>query len=140
MAKKSRSSKKVFRSVERGSFHDSSPWLLHNFRPLDLVLRRSVDDGFYPERRILALEKLYKADAVARRVARISGGRPLAAPFRFGRYSVAAVVRRNPLVKGLVCARRRMRREVLFSRLVAGRHGAGHGKPRRETAASNVRC
>lgn len=40
----------------------------------------------------------------------------------------------------LICARRRVRRAVMFAKLLAGKRGVGAGKPRRLTEFSFISC
>lgn len=61
-------------------------------------------------------------------------------PLSFSGRLVQDQLRKTELYRAMVCAKRKIRREVMFARLVAGRGGSGARKPRRVDADSKVRC
>lgn len=125
MARKSRRKKHVDPiGRERIPFRDTNLRLLHDRKPDVFVHGPRVSQNWVGDSK-RAWSRLRKL-----------GGelRPAALPFRAG-----------PVIfKGwrdaLVCAKRRVRKEVMFSMNVAGRRGAGGGKPRKTNDDSKVRC
>lgn len=127
MARKSRRKKHVDPiGRERIPFRDTNLRLLHDRKPDVFVHGPRVSQNWI-------------GDSQRRwaRIRQLSVKRPghLTRPLSY----VEPVAVRE-LRRAFVCAKRRVRREVMFSMNVAGRRGAGGGKPRKTNDDSKVRC
>lgn len=121
---------------ERGSDGITSPGLLHDFGP---VARSSIRPSALPFQGYRRIWEEAQRQSAWRQLQRLQ-------PKSFKRLYWKRALPQSVIEadfrfrKALVCARRKVRREVLFSMEIGARRGSGSGKPRRVTEESKVRC
>lgn len=110
--------------------HKTHNLLKNNFRP------SFVPSALPPRRRLSTLYRNNAPLALAKRLVRLDVSNPVKSPLKKVYNPLVQTLINKNVIKSAICAKRKIRREVLFA---MGKGGGNH-RPPRYTLESKIRC